>query len=213
MCRSFSFSVFDDRYFQNAEECNGHLFFLLLKIGCFKENKEYAGHLVFLVLMTRSFKKGKGMCWSFSFIVFIFGFYWHCILTNMVFNVFLPISNKISQSLIFAYENSHAKPRFINTALNEFLIKFYHGFNKHSYIFELQSLFETLESLKSVEFPMHAVVRNSNSKHFYSNASSFKIIWNSKLHCSYISCVLWKIASLKRKRRLSLSERYKAITE
>ena len=117
MCRSFSFSVFDDRYFQNAEECNGHLFFLLLKIGCFKENKEYAGHLVFLVLMTRSFKKGKGMCWSFSFIVFIFGFYWHCILTNMVFNVFLPISNKISQSLIFAYENSHAKPRFINTAL------------------------------------------------------------------------------------------------
>ena len=102
---------------------------------------------------------------------------------------------------------------FINTPLNEFLIKFYHGFNKHSYIFELQSLFATFESLKSVEFPMHAVVRNSNSKHFYSNASSFKIIWNSKLHCSYISCILWKMASLKRKRRLSLSERYKAITE
>ena len=41
---------------------------------------------------------------------------------------------------------------------------------------ELQSLFATFESLKSVEFPKHAVVRNSNSKHF---------IRHFKLHCSY----------------------------
>ena len=30
-----------------AEECNGHLVFLLLMIGCFKEGKERADDLVF----------------------------------------------------------------------------------------------------------------------------------------------------------------------
>ena len=54
---------------------------------------------------------------------------------------------------------------------------------------------------------MHAVVRNSNSKHFRSNAKSFQI--TLQLHCS---CILSKITSLKRN-RLSLSEKQKAVTE
>ena len=36
------------------------------------------------------------------------------------------------------------------------------GFSKQYHIFELRSLFATFESLKSVQFPMHVVVRNSN---------------------------------------------------
>ena len=65
----------------------------------------------------------------------------------------------------------------MNTTFNEFLIisykdigfilKFYHGFSDQHYIFKLRSLFATFESLKSVEFPLHTVVRNSNSKHFH----------------------------------------------
>ena len=34
-----------------AEECNGHLVFLLLMIDCFKEGKECANDLVFLFLI------------------------------------------------------------------------------------------------------------------------------------------------------------------
>ena len=34
-----------------AGECNGHLVFLLLMIGCFKEGKEYADDLVLLFLI------------------------------------------------------------------------------------------------------------------------------------------------------------------
>ena len=55
-----------------------------------------------------------------------------------------------------------------NTAFKEFLIishknigfllKFYQEFSEQYRIFELQSLFATFESLKSVEFPMRAVV-------------------------------------------------------
>ena len=72
-----------------------------------------------------------------------------------------------------------------NTAFNEFLIilnknigflfKFYHGLSELNHIFEFRSLFATAESLKSVEFPIHAVVRNSNSKHFHSMPNHFKL--------------------------------------
>ena len=75
------------------------------------------------------------------------------VLTNTAFNEFLIISNKNFGCLI----------------------KFYHGFSKHYHTFDLRSLFATFESLKSVEFTMHAVVRNSNLKHVRSNASSFQI--------------------------------------
>ena len=40
-------------------------------------------------------------------------------------------------------------------------------------IFELRSLFATFETLKSVEFPVHAVVRNLDWKQFNSNALLF----------------------------------------
>ena len=69
-------------------------------------------------------------------------------LTNTAFNKFLIIPNK-------------------NIG---FLLKFYHEFGEQNHIFELRSLFATFESLKSVEFSMHPVVRNSNSKHFYLNS-------------------------------------------
>ena len=48
-------------------------------------------------------------------------------------------------------------------------------FSEQYHVFKLLSLFVTFESLRSVEFLMHAVVQNSNLKHFYSNASSFQI--------------------------------------
>ena len=91
----------------------------------------------------------------------------------MVFNEFFVISNKISQSLHFWLWKLSCKTSVFRAPF---------------------------ESLKSVEFPMHTVVRNSNSRHFHSNAPSFRII----LYC--------EIASLKRKRLLP-SEKYKAITK
>ena len=57
-------------------------------------------------------------------------------LTKTAFNDFLIISNK-------------------NIA---FFLKFYNGFSEQYHISELQSLFATFESLKSLEFPMHVVV-------------------------------------------------------
>ena len=69
------------------------------------------------------------------------------VLTNTAFDEYLVISNK-------------------NIG---FLLKFYHRFSEQNHILELRSLFATFESLKSVEFPIHAVVRNSDSKHFHSN--------------------------------------------
>ena len=66
-------------------------------------------------------------------------------------------------------------PDLANSAFNEFLIisnenigfllKFYLRFGEEDHIFKLRSLFATFNSLRSVEFPMHAVVRNSNSKY------------------------------------------------
>ena len=76
----------------------------------------------------------------------------------------------------------------------------------NSVIFELQRLFATSESLKSVRFLTHAVVQNLNSKHFHSNAYSFQI------HYSYIRVAYCEKWSLKRKRSL-LSQKYKAITK
>ena len=65
-------------------------------------------------------------------------------LTNTTFNKFLILSNK-------------------NIG---FLLKLYYRFSEQYYILELQSLFATFESLKSVKLLMHAVVRNSNLKRF-----------------------------------------------
>ena len=63
-----------------------------------------------------------------------------------------------------------------NIAFNEYLViwnknigfhlKFYGRFSEQNHIFDLRSLFATFESLKSVKFPMHALVRNSNSNTF-----------------------------------------------
>ena len=81
-------------------------------------------------------------------------------LKNIVLNEFQVRSSKISLKILI---QSLAFP---NTAFNEFLIipnknigfllKFYHGFSKQYHIFELRNLFATFESLKSVEFPLHA---------------------------------------------------------
>ena len=82
-----------------------------------------------------------------------------------------------------------------NIAFNEYLViwnknigfhlKFYGRFSEQNHIFDLRSLFATFESLKSVKFPMHALVRNSNSKHFHSNVGdnydSFKSLQQSDL--------------------------------
>ena len=42
-------------------------------------------------------------------------------------------------------------------------------------IFEIRNLFATFKSLESVEFLIHSVVRNSNSKHFHLNTLLFQI--------------------------------------
>ena len=65
-------------------------------------------------------------------------------LTNTTFNKFLILSNK-------------------NIG---FLLKLYYRFSEQYYILELQSLFATFESLKSVKLLMHAVVQNPNLKRF-----------------------------------------------
>ena len=76
--------------------------------------------------------------------------------TDVAFNEFLIISNK-------------------NIG---FLLKSYNEFSGQYHIFELRSLFGTFESLKFIEFSMQAVVGNSNSKYFRSNASSFQITFS-----------------------------------
>ena len=70
-------------------------------------------------------------------------------LTNTTFNRFLILSNK-------------------NIG---FLLKFYYRFSEQYYILELQSLFTTFKSLKSVKLLMHAVVQNPNLKRFLWNSS------------------------------------------
>ena len=47
-------------------------------------------------------------------------------------------------------------------------------------------------SLKSIEFPMHAVAWNSKWKHFHSNASSFQIAKNGEFKEEKI-IAFWKI--------------------
>ena len=91
---------------------------------------------------------------------------------------------------VFDYENSHIKPQFNerhfqrisyhNEQKHWFVLKFYHGFSEKYHIFEHRTLFATFESLKSVEFGIHVIFRNSNLKHFHSDPSL-----RFKLHCSY----------------------------
>ena len=86
----------------------------------------------------------------------------------MVFNEFLDVSNKCLGPIISDYEIQIQSLSLTNTAFKEFLIishknigfllKFYQEFSEQYRIFELRSLFATFESLKSVEFPMRAVV-------------------------------------------------------
>ena len=65
-------------------------------------------------------------------------------LTNTTFNKILILSNK-------------------NIG---FFLKLYYRFSEQYYILELQSLFATFKSLKSVKLLMHEVVRNPNLKRF-----------------------------------------------
>ena len=77
-----------------------------------------------------------------------------------------------------------------------FFIKSFPGFREQYHIFKLWRLFATFKSLKFIEFPTEAVVRNLNSKHFHSNALSFQITLQLQLHCNYITivfCEKWRI--------------------
>ena len=88
---------------------------------------------------------------------------WTLVLTNIVFNESLEISNQSLGSLIFDYENFHTNlvtsNKFLITSNKNigFLVTFYHGFSEQYRIFELQSLFAIFESLKFVKFPIHAI--------------------------------------------------------
>ena len=88
---------------------------------------------------------------------------WILVLTNIVFNESLEISNQSLGSLIFDYENFHTNlvtsNKFLITSNKNigFLVTFYHGFSEQYRIFELQSLFAIFESLKFVKFPIHAI--------------------------------------------------------
>ena len=88
---------------------------------------------------------------------------WTLVLTNIVFNESLEISNQSLGSLIFDYENFHTNlvtsNKFLITSNKNigFLVTFYHGFSEQYRIFELQSLFAIFESLKFVKFSIHAI--------------------------------------------------------
>ena len=121
---------------------------------------------------------------------------WTLVLTNIVFNEFLEISNQSLGSLIFDYENFHTNlvtsNKFLITSNKNigFLVTFYHGFSEQYRIFELQSLFAIFESLKFVKFPIHAIskfkFKTFPFKHFIvSNQIAVTVIL--QLH---YSCVL-----------------------
>ena len=86
----------------------------------------------------------------------------------MVFNEFVVISNKISGPFIFVCEYSQAKPRFNKHRIQHiphyveqkigFLFKVYYEFSEQYHIFELPRSHATSESMKPVEFAIHAVV-------------------------------------------------------
>ena len=83
-------------------------------------------------------------------------------LTNTTFNEYLMILN---WSIGF----------YIEQISISFLLQFYYGFSEQYHIFELPSLFATFKLMKFVKFLMYAVVQNSYSKHFDSNALPFQI--------------------------------------
>ena len=92
---------------------------------------------------------------------------WTLALTSIVFNKFLVILNKFSLVLHFWLQKLIQIPNGLTkTVFNNFLIlnknlgflKFHRGF-REQYIFELQSLFATFESMETVEFvEFHIVI-------------------------------------------------------
>ena len=86
----------------------------------------------------------------------------------MVFNEFVVISNKISGPFIFVCEYSQAKPRFNKHRIQHiphyveqkigFLFKVYYEFSEQYHIFELPRSHATSESMKPIEFAIHAIV-------------------------------------------------------
>ena len=129
------------------------------------------------------------------------------VLTSKVFNEFLVILSKISRSLHFwLWKTIERAPLLTNSTIHGTNIlvsssKFIMDLTNSIIILSFEVYLQLLNYWNLSEFPMHAVVRNSNSKHFRSNTKSFQI--TLQLHCS---CILSKITSLKRN-RLSLSEK------
>ena len=86
----------------------------------------------------------------------------------MVYNEFVVISNKISGPFIFVYEYSHTKPWFNKHRIQGIphyveqkiglLFKVYYEFSKRYHIFELPRSHATSESMKPIEFAIHAIV-------------------------------------------------------
>ena len=70
-----------------AEECDGHLVFLVLINGCFKKDKECPGHLVFMLFMMGSVKEDKECAGHLVFPLLLMSYRScrHCIL-NKSFN-------------------------------------------------------------------------------------------------------------------------------
>ena len=107
------------------------------------------------------------------------------VLTNMVSNEFLVISNKISRSLSFLTMKTLIQNIDLrNNAFNEFLIisnkNVNHGVNKQYHILKLCSLFGNFDT---AEFLMHTAVPSSNSNIFIHMPCRFKLRW------SYITVV------------------------
>ena len=87
----------------------------------------------------------------------------------MVFNEFVVISDKISGPFNFVYEYSHTKPpRFNKHRIQDIphyveqtiglLFKVYYEFSERYHIFELPRSHATSESMKPIEFAIHAIV-------------------------------------------------------
>ena len=89
-------------------------------------------------------------------------------LWNQVVTIVILIQQMLCIEQILDYANADTKLWFKNTPFNEFLIisnknngflnRFYIGFSEQYHTFELQILFVSFESLKAIEFLMHAVV-------------------------------------------------------
>ena len=121
---------------------------------------------------------------------------WTLALTTIVFNKFLVILNKFSLVLHFWLQkliqipNGLTKTIFNNfLILNKnlgFLLKFHRGF-REQYIFELQSLFATFESMETVEFvEFHFVIS------LWRRVISFEYIKLSENNFSFPN-TFWKV--------------------